>query len=782
MYTLTLDEYGDFEGVKEERDAVFIGGIIYNDNDVQYELNTEKKRIRAYYKAAIAEASKQIGYELKYPDALHFTKYNNEEEKKKMGREIAASKNVIGKTLQEFLLKGTFNGEKLMQGQKAFEDRKGEYQIYAIMKSENGKTGRISESAECILNDEYASNLYFHMASDVLGRAVFQNPLIGNDSVFGLQIATRSSGNIPRDSELSIEYKELGYTGTKKKRQKDGSMVDIMCKDGDRFVPAVYYELTNMDIYRSAVAQYVADRNPRNIKIQKLDVESINYNQANSKDCAQEMLYMADSICSFLSFNLNKKGENEVEWFNELYKRAKRLLPEKQLLVFAYDDADIDFSRALDAYQSRDYYKTLEILYDSRSENSPLNKFYDEKWFHYLRKEIIFSKDTFAIKRAVSQLYDSQLSNSYDQDKGLFILNVLETAALNNEKTYKMYESYDSLIKLYEAGMIAYCHKGDSQNAENYFKRLEKYVNIIPFEEYIRMRNTLCVCFTDNFEWEKALKLAKENVELQKQISAVKKSVANKKTKLKFLGEAKALSQLGQVYSFCRDDHAIECFNEAMEIFGEASANYYISLSYLLHYYIATNRKEEFEALATKYFGGYEKDVDRLEYIFRQAFESEPVLNLKFAIYVFVKYLYVFNIPISKEAWNILANIDGYVNCNFEDKLNKKWHLRQHPSELIYKYITLISIKRSNQKVRLLTEGLIDKSMEDSSPIIYAIKTIAKIDILEISGDIKGRDALIKELKKFLIESFDALSGLSKIRKTDDVLKAVKTYFTYMYE
>ena len=31
MLTYALDEYGDFEGLKKDREPIFIGGLIYDD-------------------------------------------------------------------------------------------------------------------------------------------------------------------------------------------------------------------------------------------------------------------------------------------------------------------------------------------------------------------------------------------------------------------------------------------------------------------------------------------------------------------------------------------------------------------------------------------------------------------------------------------------------------------------------------------------------------------------------------------------------------------------------
>ena len=51
MITISLDEYGDFE--KDGKEPLFIGGIIFDDQEEKEEECTERKRIEAYYKKAI---------------------------------------------------------------------------------------------------------------------------------------------------------------------------------------------------------------------------------------------------------------------------------------------------------------------------------------------------------------------------------------------------------------------------------------------------------------------------------------------------------------------------------------------------------------------------------------------------------------------------------------------------------------------------------------------------------------------------------------------------------
>ena len=70
MLLYSLDEFGDFEGIKQENKPVFIAGLIYDDKNNDNEIANERKRIEAYYKAVIDEV-KTEDEDFQYPSALH---------------------------------------------------------------------------------------------------------------------------------------------------------------------------------------------------------------------------------------------------------------------------------------------------------------------------------------------------------------------------------------------------------------------------------------------------------------------------------------------------------------------------------------------------------------------------------------------------------------------------------------------------------------------------------------------------------------------------------------
>ena len=99
MIKISLDECGDFENIKGEREEtpVFIGGVIYDDYGHDDEKYIEQRRISAYYKSVCRD----VGGECSYPQDLHCD--GNVSRNRKVGK----VKERVNETLGEFLQKGT---------------------------------------------------------------------------------------------------------------------------------------------------------------------------------------------------------------------------------------------------------------------------------------------------------------------------------------------------------------------------------------------------------------------------------------------------------------------------------------------------------------------------------------------------------------------------------------------------------------------------------------------------------------------------------------------------
>lgn len=62
-------------------------------------------------------------------------------------------------------------------------------------------TRLLSQNANILAKDDYASNLYFHMADELISRLIFNNPLIDDIQEISLDIATRRSALLENNKE-----------------------------------------------------------------------------------------------------------------------------------------------------------------------------------------------------------------------------------------------------------------------------------------------------------------------------------------------------------------------------------------------------------------------------------------------------------------------------------------------------------------------------------------------------------------------------------------------------
>lgn len=776
MYTLSLDEFGSFEDKDTTMSPFLIGGVIYDDRGDSEDRNEEKKRIKAYYSSIIDDIKKKKGaggifQTATYPRSLHVSdgSQNNLQL-------VAAVKSRIQETLGEFLQNGTYGGKDLkINGKKdVFERRKGEYRVYAVIKSADGKSLGLKEKAGTLLADGVASNLYVHMINEVLDRCVFNTPYAANGSHFSLNLATRSTKSMNRNDDSLDEYKALGYTGISKKYNKK----DIITEDGKL---GTFFTLTNADVFRSMIAQKMTDDNPEKVYLDELNVESIKY---DSKNSGQEFLYLADSICSFLTFGLAESGSTQDDWLDEVSRRMENLIPKDRQLLFGYDDADTDLSVILKKFHVKDYYGALESISDASIKGSHFSNFYKERWFRYIEERIKQDSDIEAFRNAVDKLYSTQKSNEYFQSKGLYIARTLEQQAEAVKGNIKVRESRRVFYRLYECLMIAYCHIGDSARSEEYYNRLSSYAYCATVEDYLRAQNFIVVLLTDSFRWKRALSIVKQNLAICRGYRSLRAQLSGSFNTDTDSDIAKAESTMGQLFAFMGKKEAEKCFDSALRHFEIRSSDYYQTQSYLLHYYLDTGLLDKYESEAKIYFGDRMTDMDRLEFIFEEGLRTDPPFSFTFALYVFVKGLYLRGgKTIDDRCWNFLCDIEQNINSRYGNRLkHPPFVLLNHPNELISKYIMLIAIDRGENDI---AEKYLVKShaavAEAGSPLLNAIVLKGELDGIRKKGECSARkDELINTIYETVIGfGSDVIINRNADLKTRE--KMIDRYFRYTY-
>lgn len=649
MITIALDEQGEFEIEENDSGPKFIAGVIYNDKGDKSDYENERIRIKEYY-LKVCEA-----VECAYPEDLHYYVKNN----KNNAYSVKKVKTEVSKSLSEFLKNGTYKNTQVYD-----KERRGEYTVFAIMASERRLENLLGDNVSELVRDDYASNLYVHMAEKMVERLIFHNPVIEKIDCINLNLATRKAV-LNNESKIADEYETIGFSEFDKNTSTNKM-----------------YNLTNTDLYRTVIEREMIDTGKTDIKINKIWVTPIKY-KLNAKD--MEFLYLSDSICSYLGFGI--KGNKSEEWIEEVGNKISEISTANGLL-FAYDSVDVFFEKSWKKIEDKDYYEAISILYDGINLKSSMSNYYNENVFKYIKEALLKEKCSTEYTIAIRKFSESIKNNNLNQDKLLFVFEILYR--MKDNISYQNKEEGAILYDLNDAGVSVYCHIGDSKTAYRFYEECKKYSTYVAIEKYLSTRNKMVVCLCDEFKYEEALEFAKENLKYHRVIESMKKEMFGIDGEKEFKVMGIALSQLGQVYAMLCDGNAEGVFLEALSEFHEETPNYYITMSYLLHYYVDNNMKEKYEKMAKKYFGNNADIEKQLEYLLKEGSkETGAIFALKFAFYLYIKALYKFYLKdISKEFAVKILDVDSLF-AYYGDNASKQ--INGHPWEIIYKYLAFIA-------------------------------------------------------------------------------------------
>lgn len=754
MITISLDEYGEFE--KEENKPLFIGGLIYDDMGNPGEEQEERKRIAAYYKRVVADAKameEDAGEDFRYPNALH-----SNEDKNRDTQVVKPVKEKVSQTLAEFIMDGTYEGEALIgENGRKLRTRYGKYHLFVILKSDDGKKSLLTGHANMLARDDYAANRYFHMASSVVNRIIFHNPIYnGKVPPVNIDIATRSTGNtVQLDEEIRKEFQRQAYRENELKHDAGYT----------------YYSIMNADIYRTIIAQEMVNSGNTSVEIEKIYVRSIQYHEDAKK---MEFLYLSDSICSMLGFRL--KGNSADDWLDQIKERVHDLNPKEENLIFGYDEIDNDFTAAWEQYERKNLYQALSISYDAKNKKGKFAQHYREVWFPYLERRVKTTISPQYFTKSVNELSDMLMINNLDQEKLLYMMQQFEEMV---EQVAQKYRSIDMrsrvLYKLYDAGVSAYCHIGAARQALEYYEKCKQFAFYVGIDEFLRTNNKIAVCLESSFEWEKALEIAKETREHQELVSEMKRTILQMPEENTFLDEAKTISQMARILAEKRDPLAENTFREALAKMEYGSANYKITQSYLLHYLADTRQKEAFEQEAKDYFDGRDTYNQRLKYILKLDEQTDSAFSSEFALYVLLRGLYYFGKEqISEEFWKKLCSIDLTIEKR-EGKAPSG-----HPWEISYKYLELLAIARGDEENRKKFHTLKRTCIRQRGDFMVVLELFGDAETADFAGDDAMRDELTEQLVTKLQEKFEFMKTVSFSEDGLERYRELEQYFTFM--
>lgn len=707
MITISLDEQGIFENNDTSNgDIVFIAGIIYDDHGDEKETLREKSRIKNYFSLVCKKANAS------YPENLHFGNGDN--------TKVGVVKREYSGTLADFLKTSEYGGKKILSDDG--KERCGEYSVYMLLKTKEGKPELLTEDVSNLINESNASNLYMHMVEDVISRILFYNNTFRKKDEVTLDLATRIYKG--KKGEDVSDHLNIGF---QKKDVRDGSIV----------------YLTDSGVFRTALAREMIYDSESSINIRSLKARSIDYSKP---DGGYEFLYLADAVCTVIGFK-SVYGSSD-SYINKSRERLEKLIG-KNYLLYLYDSIDTGFVKAWKCANSGDTYGAIATFYDNASGKGAARQHYKDVWEPELINLIKEKLSVMDFSVAVRKYSASTRRNDFDQQKLVYIFMKLDELGSSVRFTDSQEESV--LYELYDAGATAYNHIGKPEIAKKYINKSKEYAKYINIEKELRSRNKLVVSLCDSFRFQDALGIALQSYEAAKKISDVRGVLfPDQNTSSNSTGVV--ISQLGQVYAFMNDPKAESYFLEALSQYDRGTSDYYQTESYLLHYYVLMRDKERYDQYSKEMFGDQDEPMKQLEYIVMEGSKEEnPKIFLKFALFIYLKGLYTFHIDdIDDENLGKILNIRNTINSIRQVSESQ---FNGHPWPLIYKYLALFAHDRGRE--RELAKYVSAIKQFPSVDSILAI--LCKCSILNITDDQNSRNMQIKETESLMISIYPEL-------------------------
>ena len=742
MITLCIDESGNFED--KGSDIKFIGGLIYNGEDVK----EEEKRLDALFKRACIELN------IKYPQQIHTT--------------VLKDCDLAQKRIKE----------KLRDELIDYINKSGKYNFVFLIKGENGRTYNCGMSN--LTDENFASNLYDNMVANLAQNVLFYNPYLPEER-FYLIIASRISYVNKNDVLRIMQYKELGYSS---KEDKDGNLI---------------FFLNNSPSVKAAISSKIIENNiNKNIDIKKIEVKKIDYE--NKTDA---FLYAADIACNIIKTQILKElkrnsGRNSSRNrnFNTIYSNGQNSdfsiaeccnslnrLSGTKVFAWAYDDIENLWKELNLSIYKGDFLLAIDNLYEIYNCNSPFQDFYKTYWCSGLENNIksIFREEEMGLYLSKIESLCFAKEKSY-YEKGLFLASIIKKFL--NESNFKRKEEH--IFKLNDLLLRGYNHRGDTKEAYLAAEECRKRKDRVGIMEYLSFLNRELEIYVNEFDYDECIKKAED---LQTCINFYKEMEQNicyilDKEAVGNILRGKILSSLGQFCSFKGDKQkAVKCFEDALEEMAASDRDRKVTLSYLLHLAVDTKDIELYEKYSKNYWN-YDRPAEIFDYIISKSRD-------RFEMFLFLKAIDAFYIDnLSNEFLRKIIYTDyKALGFNFG-----------HPWELIHKYMAILALKKGmiDESKKIIPKI---EEVEGKAETIELINCYSYIQYytllkstLQQGNNLKTYNAKMEEIESQIEKASSKLAGIlneyPRIKKNFENclqdggkidLEKLQEIFTYMY-
>lgn len=509
---------------------------------------------------------------------------------------------------------------------------------------------------------------------------------------------------------------------------------------------------------------------------------------------------------------------DQAKYFLEILARSNELNPNVSNCIRCYDIVDTYVESAFNSLRTKDIYGVHACIYDAlytadhfaKDSNQIIRDYYKGDVFDQLEKAVNENVDRKMLQTFVDQLISDRFSNNLRLGKFIYLYEKANQARIIlEEKGGFLTNKY--LFRLFDIGFSAYMHAGQTSLAIACYDECMKIDGISKDEKNL-VKVRCITMYNDLLDYKKAEKLGLEILGIKKEAPQKETILQKFKHALKeaIMGDSesgnqteiyndigdpviyKAASSIGQTYSFMNNPLAVEFFNKVLAYRRvQDDPDFYITVSYCLHWYIENRELEKYEALAKEYFGGHTELSDQLDYLIKEGIRGEKI-SLPYALYVFIKAFYVFykDDEAELEVLKKLTHIDKTINTVLDKPLDPYPTVR-HPWEMIYKYAALLEEK--DKTVKAGTNIQKSKNATAGAAKGEIVDLVTRYGIMEykekrIANGHKNKDSeksLVKQVEEIWTLTKNNSSLCSAWTEEDGDYRfkrdKLRDMFTYMY-
>ena len=182
---------------------------------------------------------------------------------------------------------------------------------------------------------------------------------------------------------------------------------------------------------------------------------------------------------------------------------------------------------------------------------------------------------------------------------------------------------------------------------------------------------------------------------------------------------------------------------------------------------------------AQEYFDEKTGLMNQFQYILEEGSKTEPLINMKYALYVFLKGVYLLRRDeVSDNLWKKLQRVEQ----NFGKKIGRPdWKLTGHPAELIFKYLRLLAMDRGETDLATYYKERMWNCLLYHGVTEDVVRQFGEMECAHEAGDLDLRDQLSAQVYDFLRAEFTVYVDLDAPEDGEARWQWLGELVNYMY-